>query len=48
LPFITATAAGPLHMDETLTRSKFQEMTADLIERCRKPFEQAITDAGLS
>ena len=35
-------------MDETLTRSKFQEMTADLIERCRKPFEQAITDAGLS
>jgi molecular chaperone DnaK len=48
LPFITATAAGPLHMDETLTRAKFQEMTADLIERCRKPFEQAITDAGLS
>ena len=48
LPFITASAAGPLHMDETLTRSKFQEMTADLIERCRKPFEQAITDAGLS
>ena len=48
LPFITATAAGPLHMDEILTRAKFQEMTADLIERCRKPFEQAITDAGLS
>jgi molecular chaperone DnaK len=48
LPFITATAAGPLHMDETLTRAKFQEMTTDLIERCRKPFEQAITDAGLS
>jgi len=48
LPFITATAVGPLHMDETLTRAKFQEMTADLIERCRKPFEQAITDAGLS
>jgi molecular chaperone DnaK len=48
LPFITATAAGPLHMDETLTRAKFQEMTADLIERCRKPFEQAISDAGLS
>lgn len=48
LPFITATPEGPLHMDETLTRAKFQEMTADLIERCRKPFEQAIVDAGLS
>ena len=48
LPFITATPDGLLHMDETLTRAKFQEMTADLIERCRKPFEQAITDAGLS
>ena len=48
LPFITATPDGPLHMDETLTRAKFKEMTADLIERCRKPFEQAITDAGLS
>ncbi|MEO8364489.1 MAG: molecular chaperone DnaK [Ilumatobacteraceae bacterium] len=48
LPFITATSDGPLHMDEILTRAKFQEMTADLIERCRKPFEQAITDAGLS
>ena len=48
LPFITATASGPLHMDESLTRAKFQELTADLLERCRKPFEQAITDAGLS
>jgi molecular chaperone DnaK len=48
LPFITATAAGPLHMDESLTSAKFQELTADLLERCRKPFEQAITDAGLS
>ncbi len=48
LPFITATAEGPLHLDETLSRSKFQEMTADLLERCRKPFEQAITDAGLT
>jgi molecular chaperone DnaK len=48
LPFITATADGPLHLDETLTRSKFQEMTADLIERCRIPFEQALKDAGLS
>jgi molecular chaperone DnaK len=48
LPFITATAEGPLHMDESLTRAKFQDMTADLLERCRIPFEQAIKDAGLS
>nr|MBU6203119.1 molecular chaperone DnaK [Acidobacteriota bacterium] len=48
LPFITATANGPLHLDESLTRAKFQEMTADLLERCRKPFEQAIKDAGLT
>jgi len=48
LPFITATPEGPLHMDETLSRAKFQEMTADLIERCRIPFEQAIKDAGLT
>ena len=48
LPFITATADGPLHLDETLTRAKFQEMTADLIERCRIPFEQALKDAGIA
>jgi molecular chaperone DnaK len=48
LPFITATSDGPLHLDESLTRSKFQEMTADLLERCRSPFEQAIKDAGLT
>src|SRR5215510_12862963 len=48
LPFITATADGPLHLDETLSRAKFQEMTADLIERCRVPFEQALKDAGVS
>jgi molecular chaperone DnaK len=48
LPFITATASGPLHLDESLSRAKFQEMTADLLERCRKPFEQAIKDAGLT
>src|SRR6187455_1107145 len=48
LPFITATPEGPLHLDESLTRAKFQELTADLIERCRIPFEQAIKDAGLS
>jgi len=48
LPFITATADGPLHLDETLTRAKFQELTAGLLERCRGPFEQAIKDAGLT
>jgi molecular chaperone DnaK len=48
LPFITATADGPLHLDESLSRSKFQEMTSDLIERCRVPFEQALKDAGVS
>ena len=48
LPFITATADGPLHLDESLSRSKLQEMTADLIERCRVPFEQALKDANVS
>ena len=48
LPFITATQDGPKHLDTQLTRAKFQELTADLVERCRSPFEQAITDAGLT
>jgi molecular chaperone DnaK len=48
LPFITATSEGPLHLDYQLTRSKFQELTEDLVARCRTPFEQAIEDAGLS
>ena len=48
LPFITATADGPLHLDETLSRAKFQEMTADLIERCRVKFEQTLKAAGVS
>jgi molecular chaperone DnaK len=48
LPFITATPDGPLHLDEQLTRAKFQEITSDLLERCRIPFEQAIKDAGLT
>ncbi len=48
LPFITANADGPLHLDEQLTRAKFQEMTSDLIERCRVPFEQALKDAGVT
>ncbi len=47
LPFITATDQGPLHLDVQLTRSKFQELTSDLLDRCRSPFEQAIKDAGL-
>jgi len=47
LPFITATQDGPLHLDEQLTRAKFQELTQDLLDRCRTPFEQALSDAGL-
>ena len=39
LPFITATADGPKHLDIKLSRSKFNELTADLVERCRKPFD---------
>ncbi len=48
LPFITATSEGPLHLDESLSRAKFQELTADLLERCKGPFEMAIKDAGLT
>ena len=47
LPFITATDSGPLHLDYELSRSKFEELTFDLLKRCRSPFEQAISDAGL-
>jgi molecular chaperone DnaK len=47
LPFITATQEGPKHLDESLTRAKFQELTADLLEKCKGPFDQAISDAGL-
>ncbi|HVM68033.1 MAG TPA: molecular chaperone DnaK [Acidimicrobiales bacterium] len=47
LPFISAGPEGPLHLDEQLTRAKFQELTADLVDRCRAPFQQAIDDAGL-
>jgi molecular chaperone DnaK len=47
LPFVTATPDGPLHLESKLTRSKFQELTADLLEACKGPFEQAIRDAGL-
>ncbi|MEZ5382591.1 MAG: molecular chaperone DnaK [Microthrixaceae bacterium] len=48
LPFITANESGPLHLDESLTRAKFQELTSDLLQRCKVPFERAITDAGMS
>jgi len=48
LPFITATSSGPKHLDEQLTKAKFEELTADLVERCKGPFQQAIKDAGLS
>lgn len=48
LPFITATDAGPLHLDYELTRAKFAELTSGLLDRCRGPFEAAIKDAGLS
>ena len=48
LPFITADAEGPKHLDMTLTRAKFNELTADLVEASIKPARQALSDAGLS
>ena len=48
LPYITADATGPKHLDVTLTRAKFNDMTADLVERTMKPVRQAMSDAGLS
>jgi len=47
LPFITATSDGPLHLDLTLTRAKFNELTADLVEMTMGPTKQAIKDAGI-
>ncbi len=47
LPFITATNEGPKHLDFKLTRAKFNELTADLVDQCRGPFDAAIKDAGL-
>ncbi|HVM34612.1 MAG TPA: molecular chaperone DnaK [Actinomycetota bacterium] len=47
LPFITATEAGPLHLELTLSRSEFERMTEDLLQRCEQPFHQAIKDAGI-
>lgn len=48
LPFITADANGPKHLDLSLTRAKFEDLAHDLLDRCKKPVEQAIKDAGLS
>ena len=48
LPFITADQMGPKHLDYTLTRAEFERITKDLLDRCRKPVEQALHDAGLS
>src|SRR3954449_385074 len=48
LPFITADASGPKHLNTTLQRSKFEQLTGDLIERCRGPVQQALSDAKLT
>ncbi len=48
LPFITATAEGPLHLQKKLTRSEFQKMTDSLLEKCKGPFQQAIKDAAVN
>ncbi|MFE2145389.1 molecular chaperone DnaK [Streptomyces sp. NPDC059456] len=47
LPYITASAEGPLHLDEKLTRAQFQQLTADLLDRCKTPFHNVIKDAGI-
>lgn len=47
LPYITASAEGPLHLDEKLTRAQFQQLTQDLLERCKNPFNNVIKDAGI-
>jgi molecular chaperone DnaK len=48
LPYITASDAGPLHLDEKLTRSQFQQMTADLLDRTKAPFQSVLRDGGLA
>ena len=48
LPFITADANGPKHLQVTITKAKFEELIDDLVTRCRKPVEQALSDAGFS
>jgi molecular chaperone DnaK len=47
LPYITASSEGPLHLDEKLTRAEFQKMTAELLDRCKGPFQQVIKDASI-
>ncbi len=47
LPFVTADASGPKHLDYSLTRAEFQKITSDLLDRCKKPVEAAIKDAGI-
>ncbi|MGA1481691.1 MAG: molecular chaperone DnaK [Candidatus Nanopelagicales bacterium] len=47
LPYITASAEGPLHLEETLTRAQFEQMTSDLLDRTKAPFEAVIKDAGI-
>jgi molecular chaperone DnaK len=47
LPYITASAEGPLHLDAKLTRAEFQRLTSDLLDRCKGPFHQVIKDAGV-
>jgi len=48
LPYITASAEGPLHLDVQMTRSEFQRLTQDLLDRCKTPFRNAIKDAGIA
>ncbi|HVT19933.1 MAG TPA: molecular chaperone DnaK [Mycobacteriales bacterium] len=48
LPYVTASDAGPLHLDEKLSRADFQRMTADLLDRTKGPFQQAVRDAGIN
>jgi molecular chaperone DnaK len=47
LPYITADSSGPKHLAMTLSRSKFEQLTADLVERCKQPFSNALKDAGI-
>ncbi|MDH6123756.1 molecular chaperone DnaK [Kitasatospora sp. GP82] len=48
LPYISASSEGPLHLEQRLTRAQFQQLTADLLERCKTPFHQAIKDARIT
>jgi len=48
LPYITASADGPLHLDESLTRAQFEKLTSDLLDRCKAPFAAVIKDAGIA